>query len=220
MAIAPLTPEDFALATGVSRETLDAFRRYGDLLIKWQGAVNLVGKATLSDLWRRHFLDSAQLLSLIPDPADGRAVTVLDVGSGAGFPGLVLAVMSAGGLGPRAGLRVHLVEANGRKCVFLAEVARVTGIDVEIHNERVERLAVFPVDIVTARAFAPIPRLFASVDGFLSQPRKPCFLALKGRTAERELTAARKEWKIRVNTIPSIADPGGVVLRLEDVAHG
>jgi 16S rRNA (guanine527-N7)-methyltransferase len=196
MAIAPLTPEEFALATGVSRETLDVFRRYEDLLIKWQGAVNLVGKGTLDNIWRRHFLDSAQLLPLIPDAADGKPVTVLDVGSGAGFPGLVLAIMSASGLGPRAGLRVHLVEANGRKCVFLAEVARVTGTDVKIHNERVENLTAFPVDIVTTRAFAPIPRLFASLGGFLSQPRKPCFLALKGRTAERELTAARKEWKM------------------------
>lgn len=206
---------------GVSRETRGALEAYETLLLKWQKAVNLVGSATLDDVWNRHFIDSAQLAPLIPRRGDGKAPVVLDAGSGAGFPGLVLAILSATGAVPEPGFDVHLVESNARKCAFLREAARVTNSAVTVHHRRVEALAPFPVDVVTARGFAPLPRLLDLLRGFLETPAGPPMgLFLKGRRAQRELTEARKHWKMRVQTIASVTDPDGVVLRIEDIVRG
>src|SRR5215470_7749459 len=147
----PLTPEAFAAATAVSRETLDGLRRYADLLVKWQRSINLVAADSLDDLWRRHMLDSAQLYRLLP-PGDCR---IIDLGSGAGFPGLVLAAMGA--------RDVHLVESDSRKCVFLAEAARACGLQAETnpvsHRPRLEQLRGLTADVGAARACAPLERL-------------------------------------------------------------
>ena len=136
---------DFRRDTDVPRETAERLAAYADLLVRWQRRINLVGPATLADLWRRHMLDSAQFL----DHAPGRGGTWVDLGSGAGFPGLVLAILGAGD--------VHLVESDGRKCAFLAEAARVTATPVRIHRVRAEALAGVAADVVVSRAFAPLP---------------------------------------------------------------
>jgi 16S rRNA (guanine527-N7)-methyltransferase len=206
---------------GVSRETRDALEIYEATLLKWQKAVNLVGPGTLQDVWHRHFLDSTQLAPLIPTRPDGAPTVILDIGSGGGFPGLVLAVLAATGALRGPAITVHLVEANTRKCAFLKEVARITGAQAVIHRSRVENLPPFPVDVVMARAFAPLPRLLDLAARFLNQPDcHPLGLFLKGRGVDEELTEARKQWKMRVETIVSMTDPEGVVLRIEDIVLG
>lgn len=213
-------PARFDRDGDVSRETLVAFEIYESELKKWQRAVNLVGPATLDDIWRRHFIDSAQLVPLIPPRDDGRAPVILDVGSGAGFPGLVLAILSATGAVPPPGFEVHLVEANGRKCAFLREVARRTGAEVTVHQKRVESLAPFAVDVITARACAPLPKLLDLVGHFIDDPQIcPFFLFLKGKTAREELTESAKKWKMRSEIFTSMTGADGVVLRLKDVAR-
>jgi 16S rRNA (guanine527-N7)-methyltransferase len=133
----------------------------------------------------------------------------------------VLAVLAATGALRGPAITVHLVEANTRKCAFLKEVARITGAQAVIHRSRVENLPPFPVDVVMARAFAPLPRLLDLAGRFLDQPDcHPLGLFLKGRGVDEELTEARKQWKMRVETIVSMTDPEGVVLRIEDIVLG
>jgi 16S rRNA (guanine527-N7)-methyltransferase len=198
----PLKPEQFAQEVGVSRETLQRLQSYLDLLKRWQERINLVGPSTLADPWRRHMLDSAQLASLI------NGAVLLDMGAGAGFPGMVLAVM-------RPELDVHLIESDIRKCAFLREVARVTGARPVIHAARTESVSPFPCDVVTARALAPLPELLESSAKFT--PRECLFL--KGQEAEQELTESTKKWRLQVERIPSRSDPRGVVLRLWEIVR-
>ena len=205
---APMTPEEFAAATHVSRETLDRLAAYVELLRDWQTRKNLVSPASLADVWRRHLFDSAQLLPLIDDPEDAE---IVDVGSGAGFPGLVLAILGAA--------NVRLVESDQRKCDFLRAAAAATGTAVEIYPERAEILAKSALrgvaDVVTARAVAPLPKLLSYAAPILA-PGGVC-LFLKGARAEEELTAARKSWKMRVTRVPSRSDPSGTILKLEEL---
>lgn len=196
--------ESFFDAVAVSRETADKLRLYADLLVKWQARINLVGPSTIPDLWRRHMLDSAQLFPLMP------AGPALDIGSGAGFPGLVLAILR--------GDPVHLVESDSRKCAFLREVARLTEAPVVIHNCRIETLSPFPVTVITARALAPVSSLLSLAAEFL-QPSTQC-LFLKGEKLEDELTAAAKDWKMTIERIPSRSDPNGIILRVREVHRG
>ncbi|MGE5503628.1 MAG: 16S rRNA (guanine(527)-N(7))-methyltransferase RsmG [Actinomycetota bacterium] len=198
-------PEEFRTSTGVSRETLERLQAYAELLAKWQPRINLVGPDTLPDLWRRHFLDSAQLSGLV-----GEVRRVVDIGSGAGFPGLVLAVMGAPD--------VHLIESDARKCAFLREAARVAATPVTIHNKRIEQVPPLGADLVTARALAPLPRLLEWAAPHLGQGGRCLFL--KGRGSEDELTAATKDWNIAVERVPSITDPSGVILHLREVHRG
>ncbi|MBT3792610.1 MAG: 16S rRNA (guanine(527)-N(7))-methyltransferase RsmG [Rhodospirillales bacterium] len=210
----PYGENDFSRDVNVSRETLDALIRYHDHVVKWQKVVNLVGPESLGYIWHRHILDSAQLLPLLPKK--DKPVILLDLGSGGGFPGLVLAILAAGqGLD----LAVHLVESNGRKCSFLRETARVCGVNVEIHRQRLEQISPFEVDVITARGFAPLPKLLDLAEPFLTLS-DPLALLLKGRTCDQELTAARKNWKIEADTIPSESDPEGVVLRIKGIKRG
>src|SRR5437660_4118565 len=130
-----LSPAEFAAATGVSRETLPRLDAYAELLRRWSPRINLVAASTLDDLWRRHFLDSAQLLPLVPSAAR----SLIDLGSGAGFPGLVLAILGVPG--------VELVEADSRKCAFLREAARIAAAPVMIRNARIESLSAHQLDV-------------------------------------------------------------------------
>jgi 16S rRNA (guanine527-N7)-methyltransferase len=188
-------PEDFARAFDVSRETIDQLIVYVDLLRQWQTKINLVANATLPDVWHRHIADSAQLVALAP-----AARTWLDLGSGGGFPGLVVAIMLHG-----VGTRVTLVESDRRKAAFLAEVARQTGITVEIHAARIEQIAtqgmLAPVDVVSARALAPLVRLISLSLPFFRDDTVGIFP--KGRGAESEIDDARAVWAFDVETIPS-----------------
>ena len=202
-----MTEERFFQTIAVSRETADKLRLYADLLKKWQPKINLVGPATIPDLWRRHFLDSAQMFPHLP------AGPVLDLGSGAGFPGLVLAVMRGEDADP-----IHLVESDGRKCAFLREAARLTKASAIIHNSRIETVEAFEIGAVTARALAPVAVLLGLAESFLT-PSVEC-LFLKGERLEDELTEAGKDWKMTVNRIPSVSDPNGFILSLKEVRRG
>jgi 16S rRNA (guanine527-N7)-methyltransferase len=201
----PLSREAFGDQLGVSRETLERLTIHLELLRRWQPAGNLVGLTTLTDPWRRHILDSAQLAVRVPAAAN----TLVDLGSGAGFPGMVLALLGVRG--------VHLVESNRRKAQFLREVARATGAPVTIHAERIERLQGWPADTLTARALAPLPRLLELAEGFLSSDSVCLFL--KGRSVDDELTNAGISWHMVAERLPSLSQPTGVVLELQGVCR-
>lgn len=198
-----MTPEGFQSATNVSRETLARLRTYEALLRKWQPAINLVSKSSAEDVWRRHFLDSAQLARFLP-PA---AKSLVDLGSGAGFPGLVLAALGVPD--------VHLVESDARKCAFLREAARSLGVTVEIHHGRIEDATPFIADIVTARALAPLSVLLDLGERFIG-PHTIC-LFLKGKGVDEELTKVGERWNMTVTREISASDPSGTILRLEHI---
>jgi 16S rRNA (guanine527-N7)-methyltransferase len=200
-----MTPEAFAAETHVSRETLERLKLYAATLERWNKAINLVSQKTLPDLWRRHFLDSAQLLPYLPELGEGRKRVLVDLGSGAGFPGLVLAILGAG--------EVHLIESDQRKAAFLREVSRETGAQAQIHVERIEAVTPFRADVVTARALAPLGDLLAYAEPFLA-PDSLC-LFLKGKSAEGELTAAAQEWKMKVKRHASRSDPSALLLEIQ-----
>ncbi len=206
-----MSPEEFAEAAHVSRETLAQLIVYKEFLEETQARLNLVGPSTLPEVWSRHFLDSAQLLPLIPNGAR----RVVDLGSGAGFPGLVLAILA-----PR--LEVHLVEGNRHKAGFLAEVARRTGAArrVTIHATRIAHATpklAQSADVVTARALAELEELL----GLAAPLLKPEGIALfpKGARAEAELTRASKRWKMRAERIPSRSDPAGTILGISSLVR-
>lgn len=200
----PLGAAGFADAMGVSRETMERLEAYAALLLTWSARINLVGRTTLDDLWRRHFLDSAQLLPLIAAGCE----SLVDLGSGAGFPGLVLAILGVRG--------VELVEADSRKAAFLGEAARITGASVAIRGCRIEAVSPHAADVVTARGCAPLSRLLALGERFIG-PRTTC-LFLKGARAEEELTEAGKAWTMTAARHPSRAGLGGSILLLQQVA--
>ena len=200
-----LDARGFAEIVHVSRETLARLEAYAELLTRWSARINLVGHDTIADLWCRHILDSAQLRAFVPD----RMRSVIDLGSGAGLPGLVLAILGVPG--------VELVEADSRKCAFLREAARVTATPVTLRPCRIEAVSPHPVDAVTARACAPLDRLLGLAEPFLA-PSSEC-LFLKGERVEEELTLARKRWTMTSSFHQSRSDPRGVVLRLQQVAR-
>ena len=201
----PLGPQGFAEIISVSHETLARLEAYAELLTRWSARINLIGRDTIADLWRRHILDSAQLRAFVPD----RARNMIDLGSGAGLPGLVLAILGAPG--------VELVEADSRKCAFLREAARITEAPVTLRPCRIEAVSPHPVDFVTARACAPLDRLLGLAEPFLA-PDSEC-LFLKGERVGEELTLARKRWTMTPSLHQSRSDPRGVVLRLQQVAR-
>jgi 16S rRNA (guanine527-N7)-methyltransferase len=200
---APLDPIGFAALSGVSRETLARLEVYTGLLREWSARINLVGAATLGDLWRRHFLDSAQLIEHVP----AATRSLIDLGSGAGFPGLVLAISGVPG--------VELVEADARKCAFLREAARITARPVIIRNARIEALPPHVVDVVTARGCAPLDRLLVLAQPFIG-PDTVCLFP-KGERVEQELVAASQAWSMDVTRHASRSDPRGVILCLRRV---
>jgi 16S rRNA (guanine527-N7)-methyltransferase len=199
-----LSAAGFAAAAGVSRETLTRLEGYAALLAKWQGTINLVARDSLADVWRRHMLDSAALWPFIPPDARSLA----DLGSGAGFPGLVLAILGF--------TEVHLIESDARKCAFLGEAARRFALGkVAIHRGRIEAIAAVPVDVVTARALADLDALLGYAGRFL-KPSGVC-LFLKGRRAADELTLARQRWTMTVEAFPNPAESSGTILRIKDL---
>jgi len=206
----PYGPEDFARDIGVSRETLAAFRHYESLLVKWQKRINLIGPATLNDVWRRHFLDSAQLANLVPEAA----CRWVDLGSGAGFPGLVIALL----LRARPGLNIHLIESDGRKSAFLRTVIRALDLPATVHSQRIEVLAPLEADVVTARALAPLDRLLPLAVRHRAENGQ--ILLLKGQDVEKELTEASKSWIIVEDRLQSLSDPSGVILQIKEVHRG
>ncbi len=180
---------------------------YADLLKDWNSRHNLVSASSLADMWRRHFWDSAQLAPLVPSQARSLA----DLGSGAGFPGLVLAEML------RDRLAVTLFEATTKKCAFLKEAASAMSLPITIRNQRMESSDPQAFDVVTARACAPLPRLLDYAQNFLG-PNSVC-LFLKGQNVGSELTEAHKSWSMEARQIPSQSDPSGVIVELKALAR-
>lgn len=197
-----MSPEDFAAETGVSRETLDRFRLYAALLTKWQRAVNLIGKSTADDIWARHFLDSAQLFPLLSDKPG-----VVDMGSGAGFPGAVLAILGA--------RDVHLIESDTRKCAFLRELDRQLSLGMTIHEARIDHVTPWKASSLTARALASLAKLLDLGESFIG-PETVC-LFLKGENADQELTEASEGWNMTKSAHASRTSPTSVILRLTRV---
>jgi 16S rRNA (guanine527-N7)-methyltransferase len=201
----------FAEAFKVPRETIHRLERYAELLAHWQKTTNLVAPSTVPALWSRHFADSAQLAKLAPE-----ARLWLDLGSGAGFPGLVVAIINAG----KADFRMHLVEANRKKGAFLAEVARASEAPVTVHVERIEALAarageIMP-DVISARALAPLPQLLTLVAPFFGANTRGLFL--KGREAESEIEAARGAWSFDARLHPSMTAADAHVVEITNLA--
>ena len=174
------------------------------LLEKWQARINLVSSATLPDIWHRHILDSAQLVPYLPVVSPRQRCQILDIGSGAGFPGLVLAILGAGD--------VQLVESNQRKAVFLQTVIRELALSAMVINQRVERLPACQPDLITARALAPLPKLMSLIEAQL-HIRLTC-LFLKGATADEELTNFQTYSNMIPELYPSVTSDGGVIVKL------
>tara|TARA_B100000459_G_scaffold72711_1_gene40293 strand:+ start:77 stop:727 length:651 start_codon:yes stop_codon:yes gene_type:complete len=189
----------------VSRETLERLKRYVELLLKWQRAINLIGPNTAQNIWCRHILDSGQLMAHLPTTSG----PVVDIGSGAGLPGMVLAIMGVPD--------VHLIDSDSRKCAFLHEASRVTGTAVQIHNSRVETAEIAPAAIVTARAVAPLKRLIELTQSVSKQ--NTVFFFFKGKDVKNELTEIKKNWNMSLDVIPSYSSTEGVILRMESLTR-
>ena len=198
-----LGPNDFARAFNVSRGTLDRLESYSRLLTQWQAKINLVAPGTLTEVWHRHFADSAQLVRFAPPLAE----TWLDLGSGAGFPGLVVATL----LAEEGKCRVTLCESDTRKAAFLADVKRKLGLAVDIIPARIETDSthgtVGRVDVVSARALAPLQRLVPLAAPFFHEQTVGLFP--KGREADKEIAEAAMSWQFEAELVPSLTDREG-----------
>ncbi|MDR4306895.1 16S rRNA (guanine(527)-N(7))-methyltransferase RsmG [Chelatococcus sambhunathii] len=188
----------------VSRETWARLDALVAALDRWQAKTNLVAPNTLDEIWTRHVADSAQLVA----PAPANPKRWVDIGSGGGFPGLVIAAMLAGRTA------VHLVESNGKKAAFLREAARAMGVTVVVHAERAEKaLAGLSADVVSARALAPLTALLGLAAPLLKTGAVGLFP--KGREASTELTEAEKSWRFRASLHPSLTDEHARIVRVE-----
>jgi 16S rRNA (guanine527-N7)-methyltransferase len=195
--------------TPVSRETLRRLDVFVDTLLTWNARTNLIAASTVPHLWTRHIADSLQLLDLAPD-----ARVWVDLGSGAGFPGLVIACA----LADSPGAKVHLVESNAKKAAFLREVARLTQAPAVVYAGRIERFVeVFSnsVNVVTARALAPLKTLLDQSVTLLKTGALGLFP--KGQDVDAELTEATKYWNIKVNLAPSRTDPKGRIVVVQEL---
>lgn len=200
-----LLPASFA----DSREIAERLGRFVELLLQWQKTTNLIAPSTVPEVWTRHVADSLQLLKLAPG-----AKHFVDFGSGGGFPGIPIACALAG----ISDAMVHLVESNHKKAAFLREAVRVTGAPAKVHAKRIEDFVdhfAEPVEIVTARALAPLENLLAKAYPLLKRGAQALFL--KGQDVEGELTQASKCWTIEAELIPSVTDSSGRIVRVRSL---
>ena len=188
----------------VSRETYDKLQKYHDLLIKWQAKINLVSNDSLDQAWTRHFLDSLQLMKFIPNLSD----IMIDFGSGAGFPGMVLAICGAE--------KMNLIESDSRKAAFLREVTRVTNTNVAIHNCRIENLKFSQkAKIIVSRACSNLDTLLNYSFPYVSH--ETICLFPKGKNYSKDIDDANEHWMFSHTIIPSVTDSEGVILKLTDI---
>ena len=204
------TYEKFCSHVFVSRETYEKLCVFQKILIKWQKAINLISKNTIKNNWERHFLDSAQLFTFVKDVKGN----IVDFGSGAGFPGMVLAIMGKKDM--------HLVESDHKKCVFLEEIAMLTETDITIHNCRIEDLNFIKVDFITCRALAPLNNLIDYVEVFINKSLRqkqelPKMLFLKGKNYYSEVLELSNNKKISFEEYPSITEKNGKILYINKV---
>lgn len=203
----PLDQDGFAARTDVSRETLSDYARWEALLTRWNRRINLVAPSSLADFWRRHALDSWQICAHIPETAEH----IVDFGSGAGFPGLSAAIhCKQCGVG-----QVSLIESAGKKASFLKTVVRELELPARVLSQRIENLPSLGADVITARAFAPLPRLLDYARPHIHAQTK--FILLKGANVKEEIKNACETWTFDVESVTSITDEDGVVLNLSNV---
>ena len=202
------TAQNFAKLIDVSRETFAQFQTYEALLLKWNRKINLVSPTAVKVFWGRHALDSWQLAALLPDDFDN----LLDLGSGAGFPGIAMAIACK----QRAQGNVTLVESAGKKAAFLRTVIRELELPAKVWADRAEAMPQQHYDVITARAFAPLPRLLTYAHPFWGEGTTA--LLLKGQGAQEELTQAQNSWIYKVKNIASRSDSTGVILQINDLA--
>ncbi len=204
----PFGPDDFALATRADARVMQDLETFRTLLTTWNDRMNLVGPSALANFWLRHAFDSAQLLDLA-----GGARVWADLGAGAGFPGIVLAIL----LKDVPGARVHLVESMAKRCLFLRDVVTTLGLPAEVHNRRAEEVQIPGIEIVTARACASLSRLLAFAWPLLGGKAadQTIGLFLKGENVDQELTEARRLWDFQMERHASRSDPSGQILRIE-----
>lgn len=203
--------DDFCSIQYVSRETYDKFKIYCETLIKWQKSINLISNSTLDNIWNRHILDSAQLYKYTQNMKGN----ILDFGSGAGFPGLVLAMMG--------NKNVNAVESDEKKCIFLKEVARLSDTKINIHNSRIEKLKFLNPELITARALAPLIKLIYYIENYMKQGdnlRKdlPKLLFLKGKNYKQELLELKKIRNFDVTVCSSMSDEYGKILNIKNIS--
>ncbi|CAI3941579.1 16S rRNA G527 N7-methylase RsmG (former glucose-inhibited division protein B) (RsmG) (PDB:1XDZ) (PUBMED:15375115 [Commensalibacter communis] len=200
-----LKNEDANLLENVSRETKEKLELYVSLLQQWNAKINLVSKQTIDQIWDRHILDSLQLASFV-DPSVG---SIADFGSGGGFPGLVLAIVT--------GIPITLIESDMRKTVFLREVARQTQANVNILCKRIEQVDIPPVDVITARALASLEILLSFSESRVKE--NGCCLFLKGRQVDDEIAEAQQNWEFDYLKIPSKTSSDGVIVKINQFRH-
>lgn len=192
----------------VSRETMDKLKLYESSLYEWQNRMNLVSRNSLENAWKRHFLDSMQIFSLLPDKG-----VVYDFGSGAGFPGMVLAVMAQE---KTPYLKFKLVESINKKTLYLKEVKKITGItNVEVINERIENLPAESAAAITSRAMASLNSLLGYAQKFCT-PKTKCIF-LKGKSYKEEIEEAEKFWNFSIEILPGSESDEGVILIITDI---
>lgn len=185
-------------------------KRFAEIVLRWNPRINLVSKSSAADIWDRHILDSAQIFDLAPESAE----SWIDLGSGGGFPGIVVAVIAAR---RRPALAMTLVESDQRKAVFLRQAIRELGLQAVVRSQRIEQIADQRADVVSARALAALPELLALASPLLAEGGT-CLFA-KGASRQQELDAARQSWSFSVTEVPSITDPGAAILRITEVHH-
>lgn len=194
-------------AENVSRETLDRLKTFHDLLVKWNVKINLVSKSSIPDLWNRHIWDSAQVVPLV-DQAD----LWVDIGSGGGFPGLVVAIYA---LEKNPGRHVAMVESDQRKAAFLRTVIRELNLNASVKVQRVEALAPMQANVLSARALADLDQLLGFAERHLA--RKGSALFLKGEKWEKEVQRARESWSFELTAHKSITSPEAAILQIKEI---
>lgn len=199
--------ERFLAQVNVSRETLQRLDAYAALLQKWNPAINLVAPSTLNSLWERHFLDSAQILDLARPGASW-----VDIGTGGGFPGLIIAILAAE---KRQDLRVTCIESDLRKATFLRTVVRETGVNTSVISKRIEQVDPLGADILSARALAPLTKLLGFAERHLAADGQALFP--KGATHATEVSEALENWQFQADTYASKTDPEAVILSLGEI---
>ncbi len=202
--------EQFAERFSVSRETIAQLNIYEALLQKWNQRINLIASGTSDHIWERHFADSAQILAICPKNISKWT----DLGSGAGFPGAVIAILS---MASHPGMVTTLIESDQRKATFLRAVSRETGAKFRVLDDRIEAAERQASNIVTARAVAPLPQLLGLVALHLSDDGTA--LLSKGATAVSEVEMARKTWSFSCESIQSVTDPSAAILKIGEIAR-
>lgn len=193
---------EFNKKINVSRETFSLLELYVKLILKWNKSINLISKSTEEQIWQRHILDSAQLINYI----DNNNIILYDLGSGAGFPGVVLSILGI--------KNVCLVESDKRKCSFLYQASKISTNKIEIINERIEKLENLSTDIITARAYSKLSNIMSNCSSFYNFKK---ILLFKGKTIKEEISEAQKEWHMEYNIYNSIAEDSSYILEIRNL---